>query len=183
MRIPPQSNGTRLSLLSMLLIAGTMLVVVAAGDYATGPFLVFDLFYLVPILFVTWHRGQFAGGIAAAVCAVVWFLVMRAVNHPLMHLGMWAWNVAVRFLVTYVMVWLLAHLKQEMHELRDALDQVNQLRGLLPICAWCKRIRNDEGYWQLIEHYVQEHSDAKFTHGICPACAKMVIEEEPRKSA
>ena len=44
------------------------------------------------------------------------------------------------------------------------------LRGLLPICAWCKQIRDYDGYWQSVEDYIQAHSNAEFTHGICPAC-------------
>jgi PAS domain S-box-containing protein len=55
-------------------------------------------------------------------------------------------------------------------ELKDALACVKTLRGLLPICAWCKKIRDDKGYWTQVETYVKEHSDAEFTHGICPEC-------------
>ena len=56
-------------------------------------------------------------------------------------------------------------------ELRQALYEVKTLTGLLPICAWCKKIRMDDGYWTQIETYVVQHSDAEFTHGICPDCA------------
>jgi DNA-binding response OmpR family regulator len=55
-------------------------------------------------------------------------------------------------------------------ELQSALANVRQLSGLLPICAYCKRIRDDADYWQQIEQYLVEHSDAQFTHGICPEC-------------
>ena len=55
-------------------------------------------------------------------------------------------------------------------ELQQALASVRTLRGLLPICAWCKQIRDDDGYWQSVEDYVQAHSNAEFTHGICPEC-------------
>lgn len=55
--------------------------------------------------------------------------------------------------------------------LQEALDNVKTLSGLLPICAHCKKIRDDQGYWQQIEGYLREHTDADFTHGICPACA------------
>lgn len=57
-------------------------------------------------------------------------------------------------------------------ELTIALSQVKALSGLLPICAKCKRIRDDQGYYQQIERYITEHSEAEFTHGICPDCAK-----------
>ena len=60
------------------------------------------------------------------------------------------------------------------HDLQQALDRAKTLRGLLPMCAWCKKIRNDKGYWQKVETYVQEHSEAAFTHGICPECLNKV---------
>lgn len=55
-------------------------------------------------------------------------------------------------------------------KLQDALDNIKTLKGLLPICASCKKIRDDEGYWNQIESYVQENSEAKFSHGMCPEC-------------
>ena len=57
-------------------------------------------------------------------------------------------------------------------ELQAALDEVQQLSGFIPICASCKNIRDDEGYWNKIENYISEHSDAQFSHGICPDCAQ-----------
>lgn len=57
-------------------------------------------------------------------------------------------------------------------DLRDALSKVKMLSGLLPICASCKKIRDDKGYWKQIESYIRDHSEAAFTHGICPDCAK-----------
>lgn len=57
-------------------------------------------------------------------------------------------------------------------QLQQALADIKTLSGLLPICASCKKIRDDKGYWQQIEGYIQEHSSAEFTHGICPECAR-----------
>jgi PAS domain S-box-containing protein len=59
-------------------------------------------------------------------------------------------------------------------ELQEALSKIKTLSGLLPICAWCKKIHDDKGYWKKVETYVEEHSDASFTHGICPECLKKV---------
>jgi len=59
-------------------------------------------------------------------------------------------------------------------DLRDTLKEVKALSGLLPICASCKRIRDDTGYWQQVEVYISSHTDAEFTHGICPECADKV---------
>lgn len=80
-----------------------------------------------------------------------------------------------------------AELEKTVKELTAALDNVQMLSGLLPICAWCKNIRNDQGYWQQLETYLSEHTEAEFSHGICPDCAKKIYaeleEEEAEKAA
>ena len=62
-------------------------------------------------------------------------------------------------------------------ELQAALDEVKTLSGLLPICATCKKIRNDTGYWMQIEGYISAHSKAEFTHSICPDCTRKYMDE------
>ncbi len=62
-------------------------------------------------------------------------------------------------------------------KLHDALSQVKQLSGFLPICASCKKIRDDNGYWNQIESYIKEHSEAEFSHSICPDCAKKLYPD------
>ena len=70
--------------------------------------------------------------------------------------------------------------------LQMATDEVKTLSGFLPICASCKKIRDDKGYWNQIESYIREHSDAEFSHSICPECAKTLYggymkKDEPSK--
>lgn len=65
-------------------------------------------------------------------------------------------------------------LKEERDKLSKALKEIKTLSGLLPICASCKKIRDDKGYWNQMEGYIQRHSDAQFSHGICPDCAKKI---------
>ena len=67
--------------------------------------------------------------------------------------------------------------KQMVIDLQEALSQVKILRGLLPICAKCKAIRNDQGSWQQIESYIKERSEAEFSHCICPVCLKELYPE------
>ena len=62
-------------------------------------------------------------------------------------------------------------------KLQDALDKIKVLRGIIPICASCKKIRDDKGYWNQIENYIKDHSEANFTHGICPDCVKKLYSE------
>jgi hypothetical protein len=63
------------------------------------------------------------------------------------------------------------------HELQEALANIRTLRGLLPICSYCKKIRDDKGYWNQIESYIQDHSGAEFTHGMCPECLKKLYPD------
>jgi DNA-binding NarL/FixJ family response regulator len=64
--------------------------------------------------------------------------------------------------------------------IQEALATVKTLKGLLPICAACKKIRDDNGYWNQLEAYIEAHSDAEFTHGLCPECRRRVFPEPSR---
>jgi GAF domain-containing protein len=78
----------------------------------------------------------------------------------------------------------LLELRRISTQLADALDRVKTLHGLLPICAWCKRIRDDEGYWDQVEAYIHKSTGADFTHGICPQCSeKAQAEWQHKRSA
>ena len=61
-------------------------------------------------------------------------------------------------------------LAERVQELEQALERVKQLQGLLPICSYCKKIRDDSNYWHQVEEYVSTYAEVQFTHGICPAC-------------
>jgi sigma-B regulation protein RsbU (phosphoserine phosphatase) len=70
------------------------------------------------------------------------------------------------------------NLAERVRELEGALAKVKQLQGLLPICAYCKKIRDDHNYWQQVEAYISSHSEAQFSHGICPDCHERVVKPE-----
>lgn len=79
--------------------------------------------------------------------------------------------------ILFFIVAIITRLKDKARELNDAnrtleeaLASVRQLTGLLPICMQCKRVRDDKGYWNQIEAYISEHSEARFSHGLCPSC-------------
>jgi len=76
------------------------------------------------------------------------------------------------------MVQLQQTLTERVAELKDALLSVKQLGGLLPICSYCKKIRDDQNYWQQVESYVGQHSEAKFSHSICPQCYEDIIKPQ-----
>ena len=83
-----------------------------------------------------------------------------------------------RLQVASRIVGLQQRLSDRVTELEVALTRVRQLQGLLPICAYCKRIRDDQNYWNQVETYLAEHTDVQFSHGICPSCFERVIQDE-----
>ncbi|HXH71317.1 MAG TPA: hypothetical protein VNI58_00675 [Mariprofundaceae bacterium] len=72
--------------------------------------------------------------------------------------------------ITYTLLKLLQRSHRQQLELADALAEVRELKGLLPVCAGCKRVRDDDGYWEQIDVYIHKHTRAEITHGLCPAC-------------
>ena len=92
----------------------------------------------------------------------------------------------VGFLLGFILVFLgfrewLPELVRNQTKATESLEhasiKIHQLQDLLPICSSCKNIRNDDGYWQQVEDYVSSRSDIKFSHGICPSCAKKLFSE------
>ncbi len=79
------------------------------------------------------------------------------------------------------MINLQSELAEHIKKLEEAMSEVKQLRGFLPICAYCKKIRTDDNYWEQVEQYISEHSDIQFSHGICPECYEKIMKEELKK--
>ena len=69
--------------------------------------------------------------------------------------------------------------KKLIRELKEALAKIQTLRGLVPICSSCRKIRDDKGYWHQVETYVSRHSEAQFSHGMCPDCMKELYPKYP----
>ncbi|HBA88818.1 MAG TPA: hypothetical protein DCZ75_12805 [Geobacter sp.] len=103
------------------------------------------------------------------------------------------WKAAANRALALFTVWICCYLgvvRQTMegkrmhalHEREKALEEVRMLRGFLPICASCKRIRDYEGSWTMIEKYISEHSEAEFSHGLCPDCTKRLFPDFPQQA-
>jgi DNA-binding response OmpR family regulator len=69
-------------------------------------------------------------------------------------------------------------LRERFEELEEALKRVKQLQGLLPICSYCKKIRNDRNYWEQVDAYITSHSEAQFSHGVCPDCYEIHLKPQ-----
>jgi hypothetical protein len=67
--------------------------------------------------------------------------------------------------------------KERTSELEEAMNNIKVLKGLIPICASCKKVRDDSGFWRQVEDYISHHSEAQFSHGICPDCMKKLYPQ------
>jgi hypothetical protein len=141
-------------------------------------------FYFFPIaLFFMFGRREGAVWVVATLAVMVAFLILDLGTYD------YGLGASTRFLLTYGIVVIVSFalessrayyysaLLKEKKSLEEALGQVKTLRGLFPLCAYCKNVRDDRGYWSQIEAYVSEHSDADFSHGICPECAQKYYPE------
>ena len=85
-----------------------------------------------------------------------------------------------RLIVATRVVQLRRKLADRVEELEAAISRVKQLHGLLPICSYCKKIRDDKNYWQRVEEYVGSHADVQFSHGVCPQCYEQILAPQLR---
>jgi glucose-6-phosphate-specific signal transduction histidine kinase len=166
-----------------LAVSLASLFLIGFGDYLTGTEISFTLFYLIPVVVLTWSIGRRAGILTSTLCAVVWATVDifgRAEVQPANIL----WNISIQFGIFVAFAYALSRMREGIveqlrlnRELQTALEEVKKLSGLLPICAWCKKIRDESDDWIPIEAYVVSHSEADFTHSICPDCARRVKQD------
>lgn len=169
---------------AILFLGTAVVVVVGFLDFLTGYEASISVFYLAPICLVAWYAGQSSGVAFAIVSASVWLLADVGAGHTFDHAAVPLWNAVVLLGSFIIVVVVLVRLKVAYetqlslaNELHEAMDKIKVLKGLIPICAWCKKIRDDKGYWQEVDTYITEHSEALFTHAICPQCKEKVKKE------
>jgi len=168
-----------------IFILALILVAAFGGvDYLTGYELAFFAFYYIPISLAAWRAGRSWGYAIAVSSALAWFLAEYFSLHEYSSILYLLWNVFIRFISFMVVAYFVSRIKALLleerlisDELRDTVKQVRVLKGLLPICASCKSIRDDKGSWHRMEEYIQKHTDAQFTHGYCPECAAKIRKE------
>lgn len=159
-------------------VALLLFVGVTLADLVTGYELNFFLFYLAPIMLVAWYRKKRMVVVLSLLSSTFWILADVYVWHASASSAHLFWNGSMR-LFAFLLVGLLMDATRGLLQKEEAanaqlnqmLQEVRQLKGLLPICASCKKIRDDQGYWEEIDAYISTHTDATFSHGICPKCA------------
>lgn len=155
--------------LPMTTLAACASMVISYPSYRTG-YIIFSTLAFVPTLVRLMYEGTWPQ---------YWVVFVGTII-----LGGWLWlGENLREWITRVIIIgienreLAEKLNLRNEELQASIKKVTVLSGMLPICANCKKIRDDQGYYQQIEHYITEHSEAEFTHGICPDCAKELYPE------
>jgi hypothetical protein len=143
--------------------AGAALV---AADYAIGPGTPFPLIYTLPVIAAAWYSGRRAAVTLAIVLPLAHLLFVAAWWRPEHWATIMATTTVRAGVVLLIALWFG---RLAAHE-ASLTRHVKALEGLLPICAFCKRIRNDGGEWEGLESYISGHSTAKFSHGFCPQC-------------
>lgn len=188
------SRGPR-DLALVAIVALSVVGVIGALDVSSGNELMLSPLYLIVVITSTWRGGRRLGLGLALASALVTFVSDLLVSEPYLHLlensytSLWipianAIARAFVFVAAALAVSKLQDLLRERdkvaRELEQALGQIRTLESLLPVCAWCKRIRDDgdRSEWKSIEHYIVEHTDTRFTHGMCPECFEQVWKEE-----
>jgi hypothetical protein len=166
---------------SMLVFIVLSVLVIGFADYATGCELGFFLFYLIAI--AACKVGPTSSYLISILSAIVWFLSDIYSSPPYCNVFFAISNGIIRLLAFLTIVYSTLKIQFSVvkgrETSRDRLSQVKTLTGLVPICASCKKIRDDKGDWQRIEEYVEERTNAQFTHGLCPECVDKLLKEAP----
>jgi hypothetical protein len=168
--------------------AGVVVVSLLGGaDFFTADAIDFEVLFFAPVAFVAWAADTGAALFVALYAVAAGVLSDLVVGDMSAAPLSTAWE-SGSHLLAYVTVIGFISARAALHErerligrLKRANEEIKTLRGLLPVCAWCARIRDDErgGRWERLEVYVSERSEATFTHGICPECAESLLAEIP----
>jgi hypothetical protein len=149
-----------------LLIAAFVILL----DYAVGPRVEFPGLFIAPVIYAAWYGGlRWALPLSLLPAAHVGTVLASGAPEGLFEPAI---SAVVRVLVLGTVAWWIAGVAQSQRALST---EVTLLEGLLPICSYCKRIRDESGDWQRLEKYIQDRSSATFTHGVCETCLKREV--------
>lgn len=155
------------TLLIISIIVLSLLLVL--GDYFSGPFIQFPITYLIPVVLTTWYFGFSTGLIFCFLLPTIRLLF----NIFLWEIPWTIFDAITNFIIRVSVFSIISFLLSKSIQRREKLEkEVEVLSGLLPICSFCKKIRDEKNHWIGIEKYVSERSEAIFSHGLCPDCRK-----------
>jgi hypothetical protein len=161
------ARGKRMEaqLLPLLWLGSSFIVLML--DLWTGPYLQFPVFFVLPVSLSSWFSGRRWGvalGLGLPVARLSFFLVWGFPYSPQIAVT----NAVVRMFVLLVIAVLAARASERTRVLEA---EVRILEGIVPICSFCKKMREEDGSWVRLEQYIGNRSKARFSHGLCPECA------------
>ena len=170
-------------------------------DWVTGYEMDFFVFYFLPIAVAAWYL-EFSGAVCLSVIsALVWYVVDALTGHVYSSRFYDVWDTLVHLSAFMVIGWCVSEIakllrnerqlldrqsaalyreQQLSNELRKSMSEIKFLEGFLSICSQCKKIRDENGEWQLLESYISSHTFTTFSHGFCEECAQKVLAEIKR---
>ena len=159
----PPSTGrlVRLYAFALVILAG-----IGCLDYFLPYEVSFLAFYFIPISIVAVKCGRRWGIQMALLAALCWIGVSYFERPPRVSITIFLWNGVMRIVAFYIFAIAMSRMGSEIRNLRD----------LLPICSSCKKVRDDQGYWEQVEHYLEKHVPTRFAHGLCPDCSEKFIQ-------
>jgi len=166
------------------LVGFLLFVAVLLVDVVSPPEVEFSAFYLVPVFWLTWCRGIREGLFMALICGIGWYVHDFQSGRFVSSESFRLWD-AVNKQISYLLgAWAIGALRREVISQQDlnqkltaAMAEVRELKGLLPVCAWCHNIRDEEGQWHPMEVFLANRTRAATTHGICPTCEVGLYKE------
>jgi hypothetical protein len=178
-----------LAFVSLLLVGS-----IGVLDVVSGPDVSISPFYLLAVILGTWRGGPWIGMLTVVASALTYGVADVLLSEPYLRLessfaSAWIpfWNGVAQGLVLLAATLAVSKLQTLLQdrlrvvgELQRALGQIRTLESLISVCAWCKRIcdESDANQWKIMERYISEHTDTKFSHGMCPDCCEKVWKEE-----
>ena len=160
-------------LASSMLFSVFLSFVILFIDYITGPDIEFPILFIIPVIMATWYHGKHAGFIFSIILpvAVIYFNFLW---HREILIVFIIINTVVRIIILLVISYLVSVIRIQQGRLAE---RVNRLEKILPICSYCKRIRDRNNSWRSVEEYIGVRTDTEFSHGLCPECAKKYYGE------
>ena len=181
-------------------VVTTLIIVLLVGylDWVTGYEMDFFVFYFLPIAVAAWYL-DFGGAVCLSVAsATVWYVVDVLTAHVYSSLFYDIWNIMIHLISFLIIGWSISQISKLLQnerrllekqnallyneqllsdELRKSISEAKMLESFLPICAECKKIRDENGDWQPLESYIGRHTGTKFSHGLCTDCYQKNLDK------
>ena len=148
-------------------------------EYLTGSYNQFPVVYVIPVSLAAWYSGRWPAILIAVAVPCFHFLFASLQHEPMNTLAFVAASTFRGSVIIFLALWFV---RLSEHE-RALHQEVQTLKGLLPICSFCKSIKNDAGEWEHLERFISRRSETKFSHGLCPSCQETHYGEVLRRKA